>query len=345
MSPADQLVLVSGTTGFLGSEVTLQFLQAGYRVRGTARSQEKADKWEKKHGNFGERLEWAIVKDVAAEGAFDSAIKGVDLVAHTASPFHYNVQDNEKDLLIPALQGTRQILRAAQDEKSVKRVVVTSSFAAVLNMKGDMSEKTLYTEKDWNPVTYDEAKNASGEGSEAFVYCASKKLAEDEAWKIAKEEKTQWKLATVCPPMIFGPPPQVLESLSGLNTSSAAVWGVVDQKEVPPTQFPVWVDVRDIAKIHVKAVTEDIAINKRYLCIAGHYNNETLCKVAREAFPDKASRIPEPKEVPDANAGHFRTDSSLVEKELLGGEGWIPFKKSVTDTLQAIFDQEAQLKK
>ncbi|BGP20658.1 hypothetical protein JCM10213v2_008821 [Rhodosporidiobolus nylandii] len=69
--------------------------------------------------------------------------------------------------------------------------------------------------------------------------------------------------------------------------------------------------------------------------LAGHYNNETLCKVAREAFPDKASRIPEPKEVPDANAGHFRTDSSLVEKELLGGEGWIPFKKSVTDTLAA----------
>ncbi|GAA5987316.1 hypothetical protein JCM11641_002681 [Rhodosporidiobolus odoratus] len=340
---SQQLVLVSGTSGFLGSEVTLQFLRAGFRVRGTVRSQDKADKWEKKYGNFDGRLEWALVEDIAANGAFDEAIKGVDIVAHTASPFHYNVKDNEKDLLIPALQGTRQILRAAQNESSVKRVVLTSSFAAILDLKGDMSHNKSYSEKDWNPFTYEEAAKASGEGSGVFVYFASKKVAEEEAWKIAKEDKTQWKLTTICPPLISGPPPQVLESFDSLNTSAAAFWGVVDAKEVPPTPFPVWTDVRDVAKLHVQAATKDVAAGKRYLCIAGYFNNELLADLARKQFPDQASRIPQPKEVKDTTSEHYTTDSSLVEKEL--GIEWIDFETTVKDTLSAIFEAEKELKK
>merc|ERR1712093_613057 len=170
------LVLVSGTSGFLGTAVTLAYLEKGYRVRGTVRSQEKADKWAKKHeGKFDKsKLEWAIVKDVAAPGAFDEAIKGVTILAHTASPFHYDVKDNEKDLLIPALEGTRHAHRAAQKEPSVKRVVVTSSFAAVMDFNR-LSPETTFTHEDWNPATYDEAKKSD---NQTFVYCASKKVAE-----------------------------------------------------------------------------------------------------------------------------------------------------------------------
>ncbi|GAA5845244.1 hypothetical protein JCM11251_003855 [Rhodosporidiobolus azoricus] len=342
-SPSSQLVLVSGTTGFVGSEVTLHFLRAGFRVRGTVRSQDKADKWEAKHGNFDGRLEWAIVKDISEAGAFDEAIKGVSLVAHTASPFHYDVKDNEKDMLIPALEGTRQILRAAQKEASVKRVVVTSSFAAVLDMKNGLGPDTTYDHTMWNPATYDEAKNAV-KGQEAFIYCASKKVAEEEAWKIAKEPETKWKLTTICPPLVMGPPVQVLESLDSLNTSSGAVWGIVDKKEVPETSFPVWVDVRDIAKLHVEAVTKDEAAGERFLCIAGHYSSEMIADVARKAFPDQASRIPEPAadKVTDNADQHFKTDSSHVEKVL--GIKWISFEQSVKDTLAEIFKVEKQLK-
>ncbi|GAA5884120.1 hypothetical protein JCM6882_002147 [Rhodosporidiobolus microsporus] len=338
-----QLVLVSGTSGFLGSEVTLHFLRAGYRVRGTVRSQDKADKWEKKHGKFEGQLEWAIVKDIATPGAFDEAIKGVDLVAHTASPFHYDVKDNEKDMLIPALEGTRQMLRAAQKEPSVKRVVVTSSFAAVLDYKNGLGPDTKYDHTMWNPATYEEAAKAE-KGQEGFVYCASKKVAEEEAWKIAKEPETKWKLTTICPPMIFGPPPQVIESLDSLNTSSAAVWGVVDKKEISPASFPVWVDVRDIAKLHVDAVTKDEAAGERFLCIAGHYSNEMVADVARRAFPDQASRIPEPAadKITDNASQHFKTDSSHVQKVL--GIEWISFEKSVKDTLGEIFKIEKELK-
>ncbi|GAA6044354.1 hypothetical protein JCM8097_002785, partial [Rhodosporidiobolus ruineniae] len=191
---AAQLVLVTGTSGFVGTEVALEFLKNGFRVRGTVRSEEKAKKWEEKHGNFEGRLEWSIVKDIATEGAFDEAIKGVDFLAHTASPFHFNVTDNERDMLIPALEGTRQALRAAQDEPSVKRVVVTSSLAAVLDLD-KLGPEAKYDHTSWNSSTYEQAKNAPVGGEAAvFVYFAAKKLAEQEAWKIADEEKTKWKL-------------------------------------------------------------------------------------------------------------------------------------------------------
>ncbi|GAA5982782.1 hypothetical protein JCM10908_006785 [Rhodotorula pacifica] len=335
---SSQLVLVSGTSGFVGTEVTLQFLQKGFRVRGTVRSQDKADEWEKKHaGEFQKgQLEWSIVEDVAGKGAFDEAIKGVDIVAHTASPFHYDFTDAEKEMLIPALEGTRQILRAAQKEPSVKRVVLTSSFAAVLDFDR-LSPDVTFTEKDWNPATYDAAKKSD---QKPYVYCASKKIAEEEAWKIAKEPETKWELCTICPPMIFGPPKQVLKSLDSINTSSGAVWGVVDAKEVPETSFPVWTDVRDIAKIHVLGATEEIAKGKRYLTIAGHFDNTQIAAVARKAFPDQASRIPDAKPTPGAE--HFKTDSSLVEKEL--GIKWISFEDSVKDTLGQIFQIEKELK-
>ncbi|GAA6056229.1 hypothetical protein JCM3770_002098 [Rhodotorula araucariae] len=334
--PAD-LVLVSGASGFVGTAVVLAFLEKGYRVRGTVRSQEKADKWEKKHAaKFAEgQIEWAIVEDIAAPGAFDEAIKGVTIVAHTASPFHYEVTDNERDMLIPALEGTRQCLRAAQKEPSVKRVVVTSSFAAVLDFDR-MSPDTTFTHEDWNSATYDAAKKSD---QAPYVYCASKKLAEEEAWKIAREPETKWKLSTICPPMVFGPPLQVIESLKSLNTSSGAVWSVVDAEAVPETQFPVGTDSRDIANLHVLASTTDEGADKRFLCIAFHYDNTQIAQVAREAFPELKGRVPE-AEV-SGGAPHFMTDSSFVEQTF--GYKWIPFEQSTKDTLAEILKVEKEL--
>ncbi|BGP43877.1 hypothetical protein JCM10449v2_007934 [Rhodotorula kratochvilovae] len=332
------LVLVSGASGFVGTAVVLAYLEKGYRVRGTVRSQEKADKWEKKHADkFAPgQVEWAIVKDIAAPGAFDEAIKGVSIVAHTASPFHYDVQDNERDMLIPALEGTRQCLRAAQKEPSVKRVVVTSSFAAVLDFDR-MSPDTTFTHEDWNSATYDAAKKSD---QPPYVYCASKKLAEEEAWKIAKEPETKWKLSTICPPMVFGPPLQVIESLDSLNTSSGAVWSVVDADAVPETQFPVGTDSRDIANLHVLASTTDEGADKRFLCIAFHYDNTQIAQVAREAFPELKDRVPEAEVTP--GAPHFKTDSSFVEKTF--GYKWISFEQSTKDTLAEILKVEKELK-
>ena len=98
-SNSSTLVLVTGATGFVGTQVALNFLKHGFSVVGTARSQKKADEWSKKHAVAADgRMSWSIVEDIVKQNAFASAIKGVSLVAHTASPFHYNVKDNEGEL-------------------------------------------------------------------------------------------------------------------------------------------------------------------------------------------------------------------------------------------------------
>ncbi|GAA5982196.1 hypothetical protein JCM5350_003490 [Sporobolomyces pararoseus] len=340
MSSSQQLVLVTGGTGFVASAVILAYLEKGFKVRATSRSQEKADRWNAYHSDKDlKNLSWVIVKDIAEEGAFDEAIKGVDILAHTASPFHYDIKDVEKDMLLPALSGTRSALRAAQKEESVKRVVVTSSFAAVLDFS-KLGPETTFTEKDWNPATYEEAKKMDPSKDQAQIYCASKVIAEREAWKIAKESETKFSLSTVAPPLIFGPPQQPIDSMEAINTSAGAVWGIVDAEKVPETSFPVWTDVRDIATIHVLASTEEVAKGQRYLTIAGHFDNLQTASFGRQAFPGQASRFP----TDDSKAAppHFSTDSSKVEKEL--GIEFMPFRTSVRDTLEELFKIEKRIK-
>ncbi|GAA6045157.1 hypothetical protein JCM8097_000929, partial [Rhodosporidiobolus ruineniae] len=175
---------------------------------------------------------------------------------------------------------------------------------------------------------------------------AAKKLAEQEAWKIADEEKTKWKLTTICPPSLSGPPHQPLDSLAALNTSIAAIWDVVDKKEISQVLFPVYTDNRDVAKLHVRAVTKEIAAGKRYLCVAGRYQNEQVAFLGRKHFPQHASRFPpvKPEEAVDRAEQLFKTDPSLVLRELLP-EGWTPFEESMKDTLAELFRLEEELKK
>ncbi|KAK4057451.1 hypothetical protein OIO90_001520 [Microbotryomycetes sp. JL221] len=334
----DELVLVSGVTGFVGSQVAIEFLEAGFKVRGTVRSPEKGAAWLKKHSKYTDQIEWVIVEDIAAPGAFDEAVEDVTLVAHTASPFHYQVKDNEKDLLKPAIEGTKNMLSACSGPKGtkVKRVVITSSFASVLDLNLGSAEGVTYKDDDWNPATYDEAVKSDNPG---FVYCASKKLAEEFAWTFTRENKVNFEISTLCPPMVFGPPQQVVTDLKSLNTSSEAIWSLVDAKEVPDTAFPAMIDVRDLAKAHVLAVTKPEAAGQRYLLIAHHFDNTQIADILRKKFADQADRVPQAAVKEDP---HFKSDSSKAEKQL--GLKWIPFEQTVIDSAKALFALEKELK-
>lgn len=169
----------------------------------------------KTHTKYSHNLSFAIVPDIRTKGAFDEAVKGVDGVVHTASPFVLSGVQQEKGLLIPAIEGTKSILLSiSAHAPQVKRVVVTSSFAAILNIhKGHWPEHT-YTEEDWNPETYDGAKNAD----HATTYCASKKLAEKAAFDYVEGTNPAFSIATICPPMVYGPLEHNVTSTAKLNT-------------------------------------------------------------------------------------------------------------------------------
>lgn len=176
MSPK---VLLTGSTGFIGAAVLRELFDKDYTVRAAIRSESKSEYIKAKHPEAvaNGQLSFIIVPDITAPGAFDEAVKGVDYVLHVASPFVMNVEDNEKDLLIPAREGTLGVLRSIQTnaKDTVKQVVITASFASVFdepvyNLTGDK----VYDESVWCKNTWEEALvNPPG-----YAYATSKLVAE-----------------------------------------------------------------------------------------------------------------------------------------------------------------------
>jgi len=133
---------LTGPSGYLGAHVLQQLLDKGYRVRGTVRSERKINQIRKQYADAGDRLELVVVEDMQVDGAFDSFLDGsphsltflivdVDGICHVASPFHFKPQDNERDLLLPAIKGTTSLLNSALKAPSVKRIVITSTMATI----------------------------------------------------------------------------------------------------------------------------------------------------------------------------------------------------------------------
>ncbi|CAB58730.1 Flavonol reductase/cinnamoyl-CoA reductase family protein [Schizosaccharomyces pombe] len=303
-----KLVLVTGVTGFIGAHVAEQLLQAGYRVRGTVRSMEKADELIRLNPGLKDKIEFVIVKDVSASNAFDGVLKDVELICHIASPFFVeNVTDNKSQLLDPAVKGTLGILEAAQGVKSIKRIVITSSFAAVGNFQIDPHNNKVYTEKDWNPITYEEALTTD---NGIVAYCASKKLAEEAAREYVKEKKPSYDICTINPPYVYGPPIHPMKNMDSLNTSNQIFWKLIDgSKEATPFYY-YYVDVRDVAAAHVFALENAKLSNGRMLVSKGVFTTGDICKVLRKEFPNKSDVIAEPVDI-TVDPSFFKLDNSF----------------------------------
>jgi len=288
-------VLLTGGSGFIAAHVLDILLSHGHSVITTVRSQEKADFLAKAHPNTpSSKLDFRIVKDIAVEGAFDEAVKSIpdlEAVIHTASPFHFNITDTKKDLLDPAIIGTTGILKAvAKYGKSVKRVVITSSFASIVDGSKGNRAGYKYSEKDWNPVTEAQALENPSNG-----YRASKTFAEKAAWEFVEKEKPGFDIATICPPLVLGPIVHYLNSLDALNTSNQRVRNLItgqNKSEIPDTGVYIWVDVRDLALAHVKAIEVPEAGNKRFFVTAGYFSNKEIADIIRKNFKEYESELP-----------------------------------------------------
>lgn len=194
--PKGSTILITGASGFIGSHVVQEALNAGYKVVGTARSEEKAQNT-KKIFNNNSNYSTAIVKDFQHEGAFDEAVQGVDSVIHVASDTTFDSDPN--NVVKPTVAGVLSILRSAAKSPSVKRFVLTSSSAAVL--LPHPGKEVSVTADDWNQEALDLAWAPPPYNSDrAFaVYAASKTEGEKALWKFVKEEKPQFVVNTVLP--------------------------------------------------------------------------------------------------------------------------------------------------
>lgn len=168
---------------------------------------------------------------------------------HTASPFLYKAAGSANDFLEPAIKGTTEVLEGIQRvaKENVKRVILTSSFAAI-GAFGQLDETNkVYTEADWNPVTLETAQKA--DDNKGLAYLASKKFAEQAAWELQKSKGVKWDLVSLNPPMVYGPIAHRVKSMDYLNESTARIWTqFLKEKnpagEIPPNGLPLYVDVR-----------------------------------------------------------------------------------------------------
>ena len=186
----------------------------GAYLRLVVRSEEKGEALKALFPEYTKQSELAIVENMEAPGAFDKAVQGVTRIAHLASPLPGPHQtDNEHAYLLPAREGVLNLLKSAAKSESVKRVVYTSSALAVLdhgtpgNVPYDLPLVSLihcrrtWTEKDWNPVTWEEGKDAK---NPFIAYGASKKYAEKAAWEFMETEKPHFDLISLDAPGVFG---------------------------------------------------------------------------------------------------------------------------------------------
>ncbi|KZT52364.1 D-lactaldehyde dehydrogenase [Calocera cornea HHB12733] len=266
------LVLVTGASGFIAAHVCKLLLERGYKVRGTVRSASKGDYLVKLLAS--PNFTYVIVPDIEAPGAFDEAVKGVDAVEHTASPFHGRAVDPQ-ELIGPALQGTKGVLDSVQKyNPSVKRIIVTSSVASIM-VPCELG--TVFTEKDWNTYSPGCVEREGVNAPNMEKYRASKVLAERAAWEFVEKEKPSWDLVTVCPPMVFGPIIHEVTSVGSINTSVAALHAAFTPEGAKTgsdagAASGNWVDVRDVALVHVEALAQEKAGGERYISSGGPFS-------------------------------------------------------------------------
>jgi nucleoside-diphosphate-sugar epimerase len=272
-------VLVTGGSGFIGVQSILQLLSAGHPVRTTVRNLKREGdvRVMLREGGVeaGNRLSF-FAADLESDSGWREAVAECEYVLHVASPLPPNVPKHEDELIVPAREGTLRVLRASRDA-GVKRVVLTSSFAAI--GYGQKVRSAPFNETDWtNP-----------NGDDVAPYTKSKTLAERAAWDFMAKESGGLELSVINPVGVFGPvlgPDYSASILLVQRMMDGAMPGA------PRLYFGI-VDVRDVADLHIRAMTHPAAKGERFLAVAGDFMSMLdIAKMLRNRMGASAKRVP-----------------------------------------------------
>jgi len=278
MTISSKPILVTGASSFVGIHTILQLLEQGYTVRGTIRSLSKETEVREvvtKYGQANDRLEFKAA-DLEQDSGWEEAMNGIDYVLHIASPFPLLEPENEDDLIIPAVQGTLRVLRAAH-KAGVKRVVQVSSVAAISS--GYKDKTRTFTEEDWSIIE-----------NEIGAYAKSKTLAERAAWDFINgpENSHHMELVAINPPLILGPVPN-----KNFRTSVEVIRTYMLGQVPGVGRIKMGlVDVRDVAAAIILAMTTPEAAGQRFLCSGGMAWLKEIAGVLHAEFSPRGYKIP-----------------------------------------------------
>jgi len=271
-------ILVTGASSFVGIHTIIQLLEQGYSIRGTIRSLDKEAEVREAVGKFvqaNDRLGFKAA-NLEQDAGWEEAMQGVEYVLHIASPFPLFEPKNEDELIIPAVQGTLRVLRAAH-KAGVKRVVQVSSVAAI--SAGHNETNKVFTEDDWSIV-----ENQIG------AYSKSKTLAEQAAWDfIRSEENTnQMELVAINPPLILGPVPN-----KNFRTSVELIRTYMLGQVPGVGRIKMGlVDVRDVASAILLGMTTPEAAGQRFLCSGGTMWLKEIAGTLHTEYSARGYKIP-----------------------------------------------------
>jgi nucleoside-diphosphate-sugar epimerase len=270
-------VLVSGGSGFLGGWCIIELLNQGYSVRTTLRDLSREAEVRANLASqvdAGDRLTF-LKADLTNDDGWDDAVAGCEYVLHVASPFPPSQPKDADELVVPARDGTLRVLRASFNA-GVKRVVVTSSIAAVDADRATAASRPL-NEDDWTDPG----------NPKITPYTKSKTVAERAAWTLAEEQNATDRLATVNPGAIIGP---VLSD--DLSYSIQLVQRMLKgEPAVPKLGFSL-VDVRDVAKLEVLAMTSPDAGGERFIAVRDFAWMAEISQILRDRLGDAAKKVP-----------------------------------------------------
>ncbi len=338
-------VLVTGATGYVAGWLVKRWLDAGATVHAAVRDPSNTDQLQYLNALAREapgRIEY-FRSDLLEEGSYAEAMEGCSLVYHTASPFTLAVEDPLKDLIEPARLGTRQVLEQANRSDSVRRVVVTSSCAAIYGDNADLEDVDgdRFTEADWN--------RTSSLTHQPYSY--SKTLAEREASKIA-DAQDRWDLVTIHPSLVLGPGIHPFATSESFNLIRHLADGTM--KSGVPNFGIGAVDVRDVAEAHFRAGTTPGA-SGRYIVSAHDTTFPEMAAVLRDrfgdAFPFPKKTMPKwlvwllgplfdkslTRRMVSRNVDHpFRADNGKSVRDL--GMSYRPLETSLVEMFQQMID-------
>lgn len=338
-------VMVSGATGYVAGWLVKKLLDDGFTVHAPVRNPENKEKL--KYLNLLAEKSSGSIKyfkaDLLDDGSYDEPMKGCELVFHTASPFVISVKDSQKDLVDPALMGTKNVLESVSKTASVKRVVLTSSCAAIYGDAKDMLDfpNGTATEEHWNTT--------SSLTHQAYSY--SKTLAEKEAWKLSAEQ-SRWDLVVINPSLVIGPGINPFGTSESFNIIKQLGDGNM-KMGAPGLDFGM-VDVRDLAIAHFNAGTMPNA-KGRHIISADRMPLLELGKILRSHFGDvypfpkkelpkwlvwlMAPAVGVKRKMIANNVGYlFKVENSKGVKEL--GMQYRPLKESIVDFFQQMVDNK-----
>jgi len=269
-------VLLTGITGFIAKHIAVDLLNAGYAVRGSMRSMKRVQEVNAAIAKGLEdpssltRLSFCEL-DLTKDTGWSDAMRGMDAVLHTASPFPLVQPKDEEELIGPAVEGTLRAMKAAKSA-DVKRVILTSSTVAITGAPLKDGQ-TTYSEENWTDP------NLPG----TSAYAKSKTLAEKAAWDFVKSEAPEIKLTTVNPGFVLGAPLD-----AEYSTSLAVIERLLKGKDpmVPRLAFAS-VHVKDIAALHLAALQNDTTAGQRIMGVESELWFEDIAKALKGAHPNR----------------------------------------------------------